>query len=662
VQHKVNNERFPGVDSDSEEYEVDDHGQVEQQMKELGVNVTVHPSMLEDFAIQSAAVGIPPPLAVTSNDTGQALANTLTIVASRVRKNEPATARPELDMRTTDGTEDEPWTSSGSMLTPRGTDELPNGSLDMLSVLPAGASQDPQPPSCNVQQEAIGEELHPAQPITSTAPGLGFTFSDAFGASHAPQPVQTKVKNLEIPLNLGSHPPATRSAEGECAKEPGDGCQDATPVCHHLAPETVQTVGTPQPDASVATSGDTAASGEDLVARRCGELPRIMLRPRRSARADQPDYVESPGEDQSPPRESPRKPCRKGGQTNSTSARCDTLHNTLVQAHNAGAFQTTLSNMGVARSVRAQINAGMLSSQDFQPATLQPDALVEISNAIMSAKWLAFAAAKLGADLPDPVGVPGGIHGRLIPLLFSHEMDCMAMAQDHGFMEFVNTALGLSTTPMSMSQMGGNCVREESLFAAVAHATAQQKHSKSNCKSPVQHTPASTPVSQLRRTRTRPIRPPQRSQDMISFDEDIDVVKVSTPKRRGNRNRPLQWARKRVRTGLRAAASLATASADTLSEHEDELHGAAGLLELANASANCHTADCDPQNVSPYPQHLSASNLVGGVGTTSTAVLDPALFGLPAFSWTPSSLPQGLGTADSYAQQNEQAHTQAGVR
>lgn len=57
VQSKVKSARYSGNDSGSEDYEVDDNGMVEKQMRELGVDVIMHHTMVEDLAIQQAAAG-----------------------------------------------------------------------------------------------------------------------------------------------------------------------------------------------------------------------------------------------------------------------------------------------------------------------------------------------------------------------------------------------------------------------------------------------------------------------------------------------------------------------------------------------------------------------------------------------------------------------------
>lgn len=67
LQAKVKNRRYGGSDSGSEDYEVDDNGLVERQMRELGVDVIMHPTMAEDLAIQraaTAAAGASPAAAV----------------------------------------------------------------------------------------------------------------------------------------------------------------------------------------------------------------------------------------------------------------------------------------------------------------------------------------------------------------------------------------------------------------------------------------------------------------------------------------------------------------------------------------------------------------------------------------------------------------------
>jgi hypothetical protein len=649
----MNSERFLGVDSDSEDYEVDDHVQVEQQMKELGVNVTVHPSMLEDFAIQSAAVGIAPPLAVTSNDTGHFPATTLAITAPKATNNEPSSTGAEWDPWHTGGN-DTPLTNSGSVLAPHKREVLPNGPLDPLLVPPLGVMHSHKVINAySMQQGENSQELHSAQPLARTAPGLGFTYSDAFGGARASHSSQMGGRNMDTPLCLGTNTSASRSAEGECTMESVDQGKDITPIRGQFPNGTAKPVNAPQPDPFAALSRDKAAIREDVLTRRLGELPRILLRPRGSSQVDDLDYVTSLDGDQSPVRGSPRKSRKKPCQPHVSGLRCDTLHNTLVQAHNAGAFQTTLSDMGAAKSLRSHINTAVPLSPEIAMPTLPQNTLMEVSNAVVSAKWLTFAAATLGAGLPDSSELPGGIHARLIPLLFSHEMDCMATAQEKGVIEWVNSALGIPKTSLATShpQQGGNCVREEFLLAAVAHATEQQEHL--NPESPVQHISASAnPAPQTRRSRTRPIRPPPRSQDMISLDEDIDGLQEDTPKRRASRDRPLQWARKRSRTAWRESASLTTGDADTLSEQEDELRGVAGLLKLANSSDKLHTAIRVQTNVSPHPQHVVASKAVGMLGTTSNAFFDPVL-GLPAVPLTPTSLVEDLGMDDIHAQLNE---------
>lgn len=57
MQAKVKSARYSGNDSGSEDYEVDDNGMVEKQMRELGVDVIMHHTMVEDLAIQQAAAG-----------------------------------------------------------------------------------------------------------------------------------------------------------------------------------------------------------------------------------------------------------------------------------------------------------------------------------------------------------------------------------------------------------------------------------------------------------------------------------------------------------------------------------------------------------------------------------------------------------------------------
>ena len=60
MQAKVKGARYGGNDSGSEDYEVDDNGMVEKQMRELGVDVIMHHTMVEDLAIQQAASGVGP--------------------------------------------------------------------------------------------------------------------------------------------------------------------------------------------------------------------------------------------------------------------------------------------------------------------------------------------------------------------------------------------------------------------------------------------------------------------------------------------------------------------------------------------------------------------------------------------------------------------------
>jgi hypothetical protein len=55
MQAKVINALFSGIDSGSEDYEMDDQGLVEQQMKNMGVNIILHPSMVEDLIISAKA-------------------------------------------------------------------------------------------------------------------------------------------------------------------------------------------------------------------------------------------------------------------------------------------------------------------------------------------------------------------------------------------------------------------------------------------------------------------------------------------------------------------------------------------------------------------------------------------------------------------------------
>ena len=60
MQAKVLNSKFSGEDSDSDDCEVDDNGLAEQQMKDLGVNIIMHPSMLEDLAMSAGRDGAGP--------------------------------------------------------------------------------------------------------------------------------------------------------------------------------------------------------------------------------------------------------------------------------------------------------------------------------------------------------------------------------------------------------------------------------------------------------------------------------------------------------------------------------------------------------------------------------------------------------------------------
>ena len=51
MQSKVKGARYSGNDSGSEDYEVDDNGMVEKQMRELGVDVIMHHTMVEDLSL-----------------------------------------------------------------------------------------------------------------------------------------------------------------------------------------------------------------------------------------------------------------------------------------------------------------------------------------------------------------------------------------------------------------------------------------------------------------------------------------------------------------------------------------------------------------------------------------------------------------------------------
>lgn len=563
-------------------------------MKDLGVSVTMHPAMLEDLAIQSAA---------SRGGAGPS------------SSHEPCATHVSLPTQRSDSVNMTCGTQDAAALAPPlgpGADfaellqgatvgaqpagaapALPRLGLLGFGTVPAGLQIDPPAmlSATTPAEQLLQPALHEAQ-LGADAPHSADAVCGVMQPYATAQPTHTNSNAVGTPCEQGLAQQAHQAFS-----------QRAGRVLHAAQPDTAGNAG-----------GGAQRAGS-------GDLPRIMLRPRRPAQKDDdPDYVTYSDGDASPVSTSPRRKAPRRAPQAHVSLRCDTLHNTLVQAHNAGAFQSTLASLGPRPTVRGVLNTAM---------PLQ-------HNAAQRHVEGAFRAGPArGGDFGAALRFFSGRAERALTL---EEQDVACLS----------TRGAAPSSDAPLLERAHSHPREASLLAAVAHATERQASAE---RAEQQASERGSSGGLGLRTRTRPVRPPPRTQDMVSLDEDDDVAEYVTPPPAVDEP-PLRWACKRLRTMRRESDSLTCVPPDTLSDKE-EVIGVEGLLGLAK-STNAAMAALNKGGYKLAPLFDLAPEAASGMLPMPPVKVLPPPLQLPAApgpGWHARlAMASGLGTANSRAE------------